>query len=186
MNAPVKLFILGVLLEGDHHGYDVASRAVALGVGDWSGFGAGSLYHALASLERSGDIGRERTEQPGKYPARAVYRITQQGRDTVGRLLVDASQDVHVDDAIDLVLALLPLVPAADRRQLLELRLGLLASTRDALERERTSERDRHVSPWKLASIDRRLAVVTAQIKWLLKVIDDAAAWKKKALSPSA
>jgi DNA-binding PadR family transcriptional regulator len=178
MNAPVKLFILGVLLEGERHGYDVAARAKSLGVGEWPGFGAGSLYHALAALERAGDIARLRTEQRGKYPARSVYKITPKGKDSVGRFLVQASQEVLVDDSIDLVLSFVPAVPAADRRQLLELRLGLLVNTRDELKRERTREQGLHAAPWRLASIDRRIAVLSAQIEWLLRVVDDVGKWK--------
>lgn len=76
------------------------------------------------------------------------------------------------------MLSFVPAVPAADRRQLLELRLGLLVSTRDDLKRERTREQGLHAAPWRLASIDRRVAVISAQIEWLLRVVDDVAKWK--------
>lgn len=178
MTPPVKLFILGVLARKDRHGYEIGVTAKSWGVSDWAGFGTGSLYHALSALEKAGDIKRKRTEQKGGYPSRAIYSITKQGRETLGKLLVQSSQEANFEDPIDLVLGFLPLVPASDRKPLLELRLELLkGATRDLAARA-DALRERSAPPWTIASLDRWVAMGRAQAEWLRTVIDDVGAWE--------
>jgi DNA-binding PadR family transcriptional regulator len=177
MTVPVKLFILGLLVQKERHGYDISATAKARGVGDWAGFGLGSLYHALAALEKAGDIKQRRTERRGKYPSRAVYAITRKGRDTVGKLLVEASQDARLEDPIDLVLGFLPLLPADERKPLLELRLNLLEdATHEMAERAQTL-RERGGEAWAIASLDRWVSMGQAQAQWLQGLLDDVRNW---------
>jgi DNA-binding PadR family transcriptional regulator len=177
MAVPVKLFILGLLAGKDRHGYEIGAAAKSRGVGDWAGFGAGSLYHALSALEKAGDIKPKRKEQKGRYPARAVYAITRQGRDTFGRMLVDSSQQATFEDPIDLVLGFLPMVPAADRRPLLELRLDLLTGATKELAAKAARLRDRGASPWTVAALDRWVTMGEAQARWLRELLADVATW---------
>src|SRR5512141_1830332 len=100
MSVPVKLFILGLLARKDRHGYEINATAKARGLDGWAGFGLGSLYHALASMEKAGDIKPRRTERPGRSPARAVYSITRSGRETLGAMLVKAGQEARLEDPI--------------------------------------------------------------------------------------
>lgn len=178
MSVPVKLFILGLLARKERHGYEISSTAKSWGVNGWAGFGPGSLYHALAALEKSGDIVQRRTEQQGRYPVRSIYAITRQGRDTVGRLLVQASQDAGFEDPIDLVLGFLPILPPQDRRQLLELRINSLVAAREEIERQARRLGEAGVDPWTLASLDRRILVGQAQIQWLGRLLDEVSTWK--------
>jgi DNA-binding PadR family transcriptional regulator len=180
MTVPIRLLILGLLAQKERHGYEIGSLAKSFGMNRWSGFGPGSLYHALSALEKSGDVVRGRTEQRGRYPARSIYAITRQGRDTVGRLLVEAGQEVQFEDAIDLVLSFLPLVPAEERRQLLELRLGLLVSARKEAEHALGRQRDAGAEPWVLAPLERRVAMCRAQTEWLIHLLDVVGGWKAK------
>jgi DNA-binding PadR family transcriptional regulator len=174
---PIRLLILGLLAQKERHGYEIGATAKSFGVSDWAGFGAGSLYHALAALEKAGEIKRKRTEQEGKYPSRAVYAITRQGRDTLGRLLVESSQAANFEDAIDLVLGFLPLVPAGDRAPLLQLRLDLLTEATKELSAKAARLRGRGAPPWTVASLDRWVAMGEAQAGWLRKLIADVATW---------
>jgi DNA-binding PadR family transcriptional regulator len=177
MTPPVRLFILGLLAQKERHGYEIGATAKSFGVSDWAGFGVGSLYHALSALEKAGDIKRKRTEQKGKYPSRAIHAITRQGRDTLGRLLVESSQGANFEDPIDLVLGFLPLVPAADRRPLLELRLDLLTGATRELAEKAARLRERGAPPWTVASLDRWVAMGEAQAGWIRKVIAEVATW---------
>lgn len=177
MAPPVRLFILGVLARNDRHGYEIGAAARSWGVSDWAGFGTGSLYHALSALEKSGDIKQKRTERKGRYPSRSVYGITRQGRDTLGRLLVESSQEASFEDPIDLVLGFLHLVPAAERRPLLELRLGLLTGATKDLAAKAAALRDRGAPAWTVAALDRWVAMGQAQAGWLRSLLDDVASW---------
>jgi DNA-binding PadR family transcriptional regulator len=177
MSPPVKLFILGLLAQKDRHGYEIGATARTWGVSEWGGFGTGSLYHALSALEKAGDIRRKRTEQKGKYPSRAVYAITRQGRDTFGRLLVESSQEAHFEDPIDLVLGFLPTVPAGDRKPLLELRLELLTGATKELASKAARLRERGASPWTVASLERWVAMGEAQAGWLRALLNEVGSW---------
>jgi DNA-binding PadR family transcriptional regulator len=47
--------ILGLLVDGDHHGYELKKRLTEL-LGPWSSVSFGSLYPALSRLERDGYV----------------------------------------------------------------------------------------------------------------------------------
>jgi len=59
--------ILGLLVDGDHHGYELKKRLTEL-LGPWSSVSFGSLYPALSRLERDGYVAtvdpRDAAEQP--------------------------------------------------------------------------------------------------------------------------
>jgi DNA-binding PadR family transcriptional regulator len=178
MTVPVKLFILGLLSQKERHGYDINASARTWGVSEWAGFGLGSLYHALASLEKAGDIKARRTERQGKYPSRSIYAITKKGRGTLGQMLVESSQSATFEDPIDLVLGFLPIVPAEDRRPLLELRLNLLVEATRSLADKAAQLRDRGTAPWTIASLERWVKMGEAQAEWLKGVMADVASWQ--------
>lgn len=109
--------ILGVLVEGDLHGYELKKRLAEL-LGPWSSVSFGSLYPALSRLERggyvaadagvppvvppapmSGSLGaelaafRERGRVSTSRRARKVYAITPAGKDHLRELLLDGATD---------------------------------------------------------------------------------------------
>jgi DNA-binding PadR family transcriptional regulator len=177
MVVPVKLFILGLLAQKERHGYEISATARSWGVGEWAGFGLGSLYNALAGLEKAGDIKARRTERRGKYPVRSIFAITRKGRDTVGRLLVEAAQDARLEDPIDLVLGFLPSLPAPERRPLLELRLNLLVDATNDMAERAQQWRARGAAPWAFAALERWVTMGRAQAQWIRGLIDDVERW---------
>ena len=111
--------ILGLLHEGDLHGYELKKRLTEL-VGPWSSVSFGSLYPALSRLERrglvatvsdtapdvappmSGSLGAElaafRRDRPVRRTtsgrrARKIYTLTDAGHDDLTRQLADPSGD---------------------------------------------------------------------------------------------
>lgn len=76
--SDLDALILGVLQEGERHGYEIAKRIrelsdTALAVGE------GQLYPALHRLERDGMVAATWVPQEGK-PPRKVYHLTDEGR----------------------------------------------------------------------------------------------------------
>jgi DNA-binding PadR family transcriptional regulator len=111
--------ILGLLHEGDLHGYELKKRLTEL-VGPWSSVSFGSLYPALSRLERrglvatvsdstpdaappmSGSLGAElaafRRDRPVRRTttgrrARKIYTLTRAGHDDLTRQLADPAGD---------------------------------------------------------------------------------------------
>ena len=152
MNRVLELAILGLLMDRDHHGYEVrASLRDRLGVATNVSFG--SIYPALARLERSGlvvaltqesptsplassistgSLSGERATLRARRPAgalgrksRKVYRITPAGREEFTRLLGDPAT---MDDSRNFSLRV-----ALARYLTPHLRIGLLEHQRAAL-----------------------------------------------------
>lgn len=105
---PVRYCLLGLLLDGPSHGYDLA-RAFAPSTvfGSVVHLGASHLYALLTRLERAGLIAGEYREQ-GIRPPRRVYRITEAGQDAFRRWLdepVARPRDVLLDFPLKLYMA---------------------------------------------------------------------------------
>jgi DNA-binding PadR family transcriptional regulator len=110
----LDLAILGLLMERDHHGYEIRAQ-LRDRLGMWANVSFGSIYPALARLERDGDVevvgaaplgkaaslstgslAGERASIRSMRPApglarrgRKVYSITEHGRSEFARLLAD-------------------------------------------------------------------------------------------------
>ncbi len=139
----IELAILGSLTEQELHGYELKKRLAEL-LGPWSAVSFGSLYPALARLERdgylkavdaetietspatgslSGDLAAFRTLRTTRPTtgrrAKKVYGITNKGR----ARLIEMISDAHSDDrAFSLQVAFVGHLDSAARRSLFERR----------------------------------------------------------------
>jgi PadR family transcriptional regulator PadR len=86
----LESLILGVLQEGDLHGYEIAKRIRTMSDSMLS-YGEGQLYPALHALEAQGAIEARWVNQEGK-PARRVYTLTDAGRGTLANKLAEWSR----------------------------------------------------------------------------------------------
>ncbi|MBF6203765.1 MULTISPECIES: PadR family transcriptional regulator [Nocardia] len=88
MSAATRILVLGLLAQGPKHGYEIRRWLESSHAERWTDVKRGSVYHALASLERAGTA--EVVETPESVPdstARKVYRITAAGRAELTDLL---------------------------------------------------------------------------------------------------
>jgi DNA-binding PadR family transcriptional regulator len=82
-----RLVVLGLLAEyGPLHGHQLRLAAEARHVESWGGVGPGALYRELHQLEAEDLIELVRSEQVGKRPPRAVYLVTDAGREALRAL----------------------------------------------------------------------------------------------------
>ncbi len=88
-----RLLVLGMLLQSPLHGYEIRKMVEQNGMDAWSGVLPGSIYHALHQMEREGLVALEGTEQAGNR-MRAIYAISDQGRDEFANLLRKAWRDL--------------------------------------------------------------------------------------------
>jgi DNA-binding PadR family transcriptional regulator len=80
-----RLFVLGMLAREPMHGYQIRKALADSRADTWAEVLAGSIYHALAAMERSGLVAVQRVESTGAR-SRSVYRITRPGRAELRRL----------------------------------------------------------------------------------------------------
>lgn len=84
-----KLLVLGLLDGGPMSGYDLQQKLGGADAERWGGVLPGSIYHALKKLEGEGCIALAGVEQTG-HRQKAVYRITEAGRNHLHTLIADA------------------------------------------------------------------------------------------------
>ncbi|MEW6288391.1 MAG: PadR family transcriptional regulator [Thermodesulfobacteriota bacterium] len=74
----IKYAILGILAEGNLHGYDLKSSFDEK-VGEFWSLNYGQIYSTLDRLEKDGFVTHDREAQE-KRPDRKIFRITPEGR----------------------------------------------------------------------------------------------------------
>jgi DNA-binding PadR family transcriptional regulator len=85
----VRLLVLGMLQQRPMHGYELKRIAHESRIESWSGVLAGSIYHALKTLEREKLITTARAPKPTARP-RVVYTITPSGKRALKQLVKQA------------------------------------------------------------------------------------------------
>jgi len=77
--TPAKAAILGLVSEGEVHGYGINEIIEERGMRIWTAVGFSSIYAILLQLEKSQLITSHR-DTSGKLPTRKLYRITPKGK----------------------------------------------------------------------------------------------------------
>ena len=77
---PVELAVLGLLLEGPAHGYELWARIEAKGIHTWADIGFSSVYNVMAKLRAKGFVDYQLRESERGLPVK-IYSATSDGRD---------------------------------------------------------------------------------------------------------
>lgn len=189
----LELAILGLLEEQDLHGYEIRRR-LRDGLGLLANVSFGSLYPALARLERAGAVetsteGRHldptppltgslsgeravlrarRREHMHRRRARKVYRITTTGSRVFAELLAGGG---GTEDARSFSLRWAfagHLAPTA-RRSLVERRRARLVERREEIER---SVAGRRLDPYARSVVEHTAEVLEHDIRWLERLYE--------------
>jgi len=207
VDAVLEIAVLGLLIESDLHGYELKKRIGEL-LGPWSSVSFGSLYPALARLERggllvstaeptasaepapmSGSLGAELAayrarsqSRPATRRARKVYSVTEEGRSTLRSLLNDETGD---DRSFALRVAFCRLLEPDERLSLFRRRRNSVAE-RVSHRHEGSASADRYRTRL-LEFQDDRLARELAWLDDLIagEVADDQPLGDDPALAPT-
>ncbi|MGG4340845.1 PadR family transcriptional regulator [Paenibacillus lautus] len=91
----MKLAILGLLLEGDHHPYEIQIKMKDRGMDQYTKLQMGSLYYAVDRLAEEEYIEAVETIQSDSRPDKTIYRITETGRKLFEQLLLKKFRDTE-------------------------------------------------------------------------------------------
>ncbi|WP_419845094.1 PadR family transcriptional regulator [Candidatus Poriferisocius sp.] len=182
----LDLAVLGLLKEGDLHGYELNKRLKSLVGGYANSYGA--LYPALARLERRGWVSsaavapelvtdeqnlegharrnrkRSTRSKPGR--TRKVYHITEAGEDHLLELL---QEDANNERRFRLQLAFCRFLPPDRRLALFELRRAHLVSLQAMARRDPVHSNDPYVRSLFQRDQERR----EHDLVWLDQLIAD-------------
>ena len=89
-----ELVILGLLMEGPRHGYELLRLIRERGMHEYINLAASSMYKTLERLQAQGHI-EAHLERVGSRPERRVYRITPKGEEHLRELLREAFHRVE-------------------------------------------------------------------------------------------
>ena len=182
----LDLAVLGLLKEGDLHGYELNKRLKSLVGGYSTSFGA--LYPALARLERRGWVSsaavapeliadeetpdgqarrnRKRSTKSKSGRTRKVYHITEAGESYLLELL---QEDANNERRFRLQLAFCRFLPPDRRLALFELRRAHLVSLQAVARRDPVQTTD----PYVRSLFERDQERLEHDLVWLDRLIAD-------------
>ncbi|UED73952.1 PadR family transcriptional regulator [Brevibacillus sp. DP1.3A] len=88
----LKLLVLGLLMEGEKHPYEVQQQVKARGMDCYMKYAKGSLYYAFDQLEKSGMIEVKEVIRETSRPEKTMYGITVKGEEQFQQLLLEELQ----------------------------------------------------------------------------------------------
>lgn len=193
----LDLAVLGLLKEGDLHGYELNKRLKSLVGGYSTSFGA--LYPALARLERRGWVSstavapepvideqtaegrarrnRRRSTKSKSPRTRKVYQITEAGESYLLELL---QEDANNERRFRLQLAFCRLLPPDRRLALFELRRAHLLSLQAVARRDPVHSTD----PYVRSLFQRDQERLEHDLVWLDRLIADERGNRQGETSP--
>ena len=175
------LAVLALLREREMHPYEMRRLMRERNKEERLVLKAGSLYHAIAWLERGHLIEAIRTERQGKRPERTTYRITKTGKGALLKWLkeliaIPLRESASFVVALDHLVHLSPTEAAVQldqRLKLLEPRLKEMDGVLQMLAPK--------IGRINLLEVEFERALCQAEVSWLRQVVRDlrsgALAW---------
>jgi DNA-binding PadR family transcriptional regulator len=132
----------------------------------------GSVYQTLGRLQRLGLIEVQRTVQTGSHPDRTIYAITDLGRSTAKKWLLELLGTIEEEfPEFPAGVSVLAILTPEEVRKQFEIRAGAVQAALTKLEAERQEWKD--LPRLFLLEDEYRAAVLAAELKWLQAVIAD-------------
>jgi DNA-binding PadR family transcriptional regulator len=146
--SATRILVLGLLaVRGPMHGHQLRRVAEMINIESWGDVKVGALYGAIHRLEAEELIRPIRSEQEGRFPARTVYAITDEGRAELAILRSRALQDARLaPDPFDVALTFVD-ADLDEIEPLLEQRRMALVARLQELVAERARLAARNVLP---------------------------------------
>jgi DNA-binding PadR family transcriptional regulator len=165
-----ELAILSLIIEAPRHGYEIEQIIEERGMRAWTEIGFSSIYYLLKKLEKGGWVVGLVQQEPGRGPARRVYRVTPEGErawhDATLRLLSEPSMS---SQSFLQGLANLPGIPQQEAIDALRQYQAGLGERQQAIVQRMEEQQPlpRHVE----VLFEFSLVLIDAQTKWLQQFI---------------
>jgi len=173
-----ELVILGLLMEGPRHGYDLLRLIRERGMHEYINLAMSSMYKTLERLSSQGHI-EAHLERVGARPERRVYRITPKGEERLRELLREALHRVEpYYDPLYAALTFAKHLPEEEVIHALEERKGLrleeLSHLEEVLEIVRDIALKHNVDTFYAQAVLRAgIKGLSAEIEWLSEIVEE-------------
>ncbi|SDW60033.1 transcriptional regulator, PadR family [Marininema mesophilum] len=172
----VRLVILGLLMEGDKHPYEISQVMKERVMDHYIKLPKGSLYYAITQLEKKEYIKVIETVRECNRPEKTIYRITEAGREEFQRLLIQ--QFTSSERRYHPLYAALAFAKLGDPLQIAEMLRIQMEEIKAGVEgMERIYEE--HIPQVSRVILHMMMGIIEigrAEIKWLDRVREDALA----------
>lgn len=157
-------------------GYDIQQMIGMMDAERWGGVLVGSIYHALKKLEQENYIEITSVEQTG-HRQKAIYQITQQGREHLKSLVIDSlrTSSVLYPTTLYSGLTFIEKIPRKNARQALEEQKRLLDEEYRALEqglKEKETAMQNDVPELSKITFDNMFSIIRQQQQFIDKLLD--------------
>ncbi|MGW0520111.1 PadR family transcriptional regulator [Crossiella sp. NPDC003009] len=171
----VALTVLGLLLEGPSHAYNL-NREIRTRKMDFVSGLPRSVYHAMDRLAAQGLSRLAETSRDGRRPERSVYEITDGGRKEFYEALADLLM-APTDKELPFTIALSFLIRLAPQEVLAVLRKRAARLRAELAEVDASLEVGRqHVHRLALLEVEYTRTLRRAELDWLDQLVADIAA----------
>lgn len=171
--TPTRLFILGTLARsGPMHGHQIRREAQLREMERWADIQVGSLYAALHRMAAEGLITVVRSEQAGRFPARTVYAITDEGRQEFFIQRNAYLRDSELpNDRFDLALLFAADMREEDLRGIIEDRIQAFTAAAQSVEHQR-AEAEQWLNAREVAAFRHFALRIAAEVQWHRELLE--------------
>lgn len=172
----MRLIILGVLMEGEKHPYEIQQILLQRSMDRYIKFQKGSLYYAFQRLEKEGLIEVAEVIRDSNRPDRTVYRITDSGQQALQDMLTEQLQ--IVEPYYDPIYAALAFCRYADQDTLvsiLEEKIKLVEKITSDMHKLCAAQQE-ILSPANFKIVQGGLVHTETELAWLRTVYEEAKA----------
>jgi len=157
-------------------GYDIQQMISLVDAERWGGVLVGSIYHALKKLEQENYIEIMSIEQTG-HRQKAVYQITQQGKEYLNSLVIDSlrTSSVLYPTTLYSGLSFLEKISRESARKALEEQKQLLEEEYRTLEqglREKEAALQNDIPQISRITFDNMFSIIRQQQQFIDKLLD--------------
>ncbi len=118
--AAIDLIVLGMLRKESLSAYDIQKLVEYRNISKWVKISTPSIYKKVIQLEEKGFIS-SRTEKEGKMPEKAVYSLTDAGKEEFEKLMLEIScKPIHIFLDFNAVIVNLESVSKESRKECLD------------------------------------------------------------------
>lgn len=170
----MSLVILGLLMEGEKHPYEIQQIMKQRNMDRYIKFHKGSLYYAVEQMARNGLIESAGTVRDSSRPDRTVYRITDRGKERFHQLMEE--QILKMEPYYDPIYAALAFARHGDREKIQEAltrRTQMTERVLSEMQRIYDSHNGR-ISEAALHIMGGGLTHTRTELEWLRAVCKDA------------
>ncbi|MBN9197810.1 MAG: PadR family transcriptional regulator [Microbacterium ginsengisoli] len=171
--SPMGVMVLALLREGPMHPYEMMRLLRERREDRLLTLANGTLYHAVAKLAAAELIVETGVDRDGNRPERTTYALTPEGDETVAAWVRRELPRIDRPASFRIALAEAHNLDRTETVALLRERRAALEAEADDIARMRCDADARGSEPQYLVEIVRQQALLTADLAWIDRLLDD-------------